>query len=104
MRKSLFFGALAISLMAAFAVAGFNMLQDRESGQVAAAVTQPLGADGESSIGSAVINESPSWGPKEYASFTSVSGPKYRGDVKGLKADHGGFCPFKGSELKASEF
>ena len=95
MRKSLVIVALAVSLMAGFAV--LLLLEDRESGQVSAAMTLPQVAEGDSSIGLESVNESPTQELLGSATGTGASDPEYRG--VGDKADHDGVCPFNDSRL-----
>lgn len=103
MRKSLFFVALAVSLMAAFGASIFTVLQDRESTQVAASVINSSAAQSESTVGSTTYNESPTERPSVSASATGASEPEsngYGSGVKnGVKADHDGACPLKDSRL-----
>ena len=99
MRKSLFFMALAISLMAAVAVSIVAVFPDGESGQVAAAVTQPTVAQVEISMGLKAVEESPANGPSESASVTSASGPESKAYRDDGRAEHAGVCPFKDSQL-----
>ena len=102
-RKSLFFVALTICLIAAIGVSIFAVLPDRESGQLAAAMVHPPVAEWESSSGLTAVSESTAEGPWESASVTSTSDPESGGagyGVKnGIKADHDGVCPFKDSQL-----
>ena len=103
MRKSLFFVALTVSLMAAIAVSVFAVLQDQESTQVAASVINSPAAQWESTTGLTAFNESMAERPLDSASVTSASDPEYKGDgsgtKNGVKADHDGVCPYKDSQL-----
>ena len=104
MRRSLFFVALSIGLMAAVAVSIFAVLQDRESAQATAAVIPPSAAQWESGTGLTVVNESTGARIYESASVTSSSDRYFRGDVSGISADHDGqLCPFKDTKLRDSE-
>ena len=104
MRRSLFFGALTIGLMAAVAVSIFAVLQDRESAQAAAAVIPSPAAQWESGTGLTAVNESTGERLYESASVTSASDHYVRGDGSGISADHDGqLCPFRDTKLRDSE-
>ena len=104
MRRSLFFVALTIGLMAVVAVSIFAVLQDRESAQAAAALIQPPAAQVKSGMGLTAVNESTGDRLYESASVTSASDHYLRGDGSGISADHDGeFCPFRDTKLRDSE-
>ena len=103
MRKSLLAVALTIGLFAAIVASIFTVFQEKESGQVAAAVIQSPAAqvDGASSL--AAVDEL-AGRTSESVSVRSVSGHYTRGDGSGISADHDGeLCPFKSTKLKGGE-
>ncbi len=97
MRKFLLIVALTIGLMAAFAVT--MVLQDQESGQVAAAVTRPPVAEGERSVAPETVSESPTQELLGSASVTGASDSEYGGVGNPAKLDHDGVCPFQDRQL-----
>lgn len=103
MRRSLFFVALTISLMAAIVASIFTVLQDRESAQAAAAVVDPPAAQLESAALWTAVDES---ADRRFESVSATSAPDHytRGDGSGISADHDGeLCPFKDTNLRDSE-